>query len=94
MYKRKYFALITKDVCHNYNLNGDGNLRWRFIPAGNGDGEEMPPASVRRDLCGEIFTSQGWVWELFPDGEFLVAIPTTKVHIQISKLPKLYHSGH
>jgi hypothetical protein len=41
MYKRKYFALITKNVCSNYNLNGDKDPRHRFIPVGYGDGKNI-----------------------------------------------------
>jgi hypothetical protein len=38
-----YFTLITKDICPNYNLSGDGDPRQGFIPAGNRDEEEMCP---------------------------------------------------
>jgi hypothetical protein len=36
----------------------------------------MSPVSVRGDPRGEIFLSQGRVWELKPDGKFPVAIPS------------------
>jgi hypothetical protein len=55
------FTLITNEVRFNYNLSGDGDPRRGFIPAGNGDGEEMSPASVRGDPRGEFFLSRGRV---------------------------------
>jgi hypothetical protein len=33
-----------------------------IYPRGEGDGEEMSPASVRGDPRGEFFSSLGWVW--------------------------------
>jgi hypothetical protein len=62
VYKRKCFTLITNEVRSNYNLSGDGDPRLGFIPAGNGDGEEMSPASVRGDPRGEVFSSRGRGW--------------------------------
>jgi hypothetical protein len=61
VYKWQYFTLITNEVRFNYNLSGDGDPRWGFIPTGNGDGEEMSPASVRGDPTGN-FLSRGRVW--------------------------------
>jgi hypothetical protein len=55
VYKCQWFELITNEVCPNYNLSGDGDPRQEFIPAGNGDGKEMSPGSVRGDLRGGIF---------------------------------------
>jgi hypothetical protein len=66
VYKRQYLTLIAKYVCLNCNLNGDGDPRWGFIPAGNGDGEEMLPASVRGDPRGEVFLSRGRGWGAIP----------------------------
>jgi hypothetical protein len=66
VYKRQYLTLIAKYVCLNCNLNGDGDPRWGFIPAGNGDGEEMLPASVRGDPRGEVFSSRGRGWGAIP----------------------------
>jgi hypothetical protein len=66
VYKRQYLTLIAKYVCLNCNLNGDGDPRWRFIPAGNGDGEEMLPASVRGDPHGKVFSSRGRGWGAIP----------------------------
>jgi hypothetical protein len=80
VYKRQYLTLIAKYVCLNCNLNGDGDPRWGFIPAGNGDGEEMLPASVRGELgipAGKFFRRGDGDGELFPGGEFPVAIPTS-----------------
>jgi hypothetical protein len=50
-----------------------------FIPAGNGDGEEMLPASVHGDPAGKFFRHGDGDGELFPGGEFPVAIPTVDV---------------
>jgi hypothetical protein len=48
IYKRYCFILITKDICYNYNLSGDGDFRRGFIPRERG-WEEMFPPSVRGD---------------------------------------------
>jgi hypothetical protein len=63
-------------MCLTYNLNGDGDPRWGFIPTRNRDGEEMFPVSVRGNPRGEILSSRERGWELFPDEEFLIAIPS------------------
>jgi hypothetical protein len=66
VYKRQYLTLIAKYVCLNCNLNGDGDPRWGFIPAENGDEEEMLPARVRGDPRGEVFSSRGREWGAIP----------------------------
>jgi hypothetical protein len=38
--------------------SGDGDPRRRFISVRNGNGEEMSPASIRVDPCGDFFF--GW----------------------------------
>jgi hypothetical protein len=35
--------------------SGDGDPRRGFIPVRNGNEEEMSPASIRGDLCGDFF---------------------------------------
>jgi hypothetical protein len=45
--------------------SGDGDPRRRFISVRNGNGEEMSPASIRVDPCGDFFLG----------GEFPIAIP-------------------
>jgi hypothetical protein len=55
------FYINNNKVQFNYNLSGDGDPRRGFIPAGNGDGEEMSPASIRGDPREEIFSSRGRV---------------------------------
>jgi hypothetical protein len=59
-------TLIAKYVCLKCNLNGDGDPRWGFILAWNGDGEEMFPASLRGDPRGEVFSSRGRGWGDIP----------------------------
>jgi hypothetical protein len=66
VYKWQCLPLVTKNVCLNYNLNGDGDPRWGFIPTGNRDGEEMFPASIHGDPHREIFLSQGRGREAIP----------------------------
>jgi hypothetical protein len=51
-----------KNVCINYNLNGDKDPRWEFIPARNGDEEEIFLANVRGNLDREIVSSRGHGW--------------------------------
>jgi hypothetical protein len=79
VYKRQYLTLIAKYVCLNCNLNGDGDPRWGFIPAGNGDGQEMLLASLRRDSHGKVFSSRGWGCGAILRREFLIAIPRQNV---------------
>ena len=43
-------------------LSGDRDPRWEFIPAGNGDGEKILPASINGDTRGGKFLSWGWGW--------------------------------
>jgi hypothetical protein len=67
--------LITKNVHPNYNLSGNGDPRRRFIPAGNGDGEETSPASVRGDPRGNFFRHEDGDGEVFLDEKFPIVIP-------------------
>jgi hypothetical protein len=62
VYKWQCFTLIINEVRFNYNLSGDGDLRRGFIPAGNGDEEEISPANVRGDSRREIFSSWRQIW--------------------------------
>ena len=73
-YKWKWFTLIIKGICPNYNLNGVGDLRRAFIPAGYGNREEMSPASVRGDPHENRF----------PDEEFPVVVPTLVLSFKLS----------
>lgn len=51
------FILITKKICHNYNLNWDGNHRRGFISAGNGTGKKYR-ARVHGDLYSFLFVEE------------------------------------
>lgn len=74
-----YFTLITKDICPNYNLSGDGDPRQGFIPAGNRDEEEMCPRKRSWGSPREFFfRRKDGDGELFDDREFPIAIPTWK----------------
>jgi hypothetical protein len=76
------FILITKKICHNYNLSVNGNPRRGFIHAGNGDGEKMPPTRVRGDPQGTFFLWRGQGYgdgEPKPDEKFSVVILDTAV---------------
>jgi hypothetical protein len=35
-------VINNRDIYLNYNLNEDENLRWRFIPVGNGARKKRP----------------------------------------------------
>lgn len=74
MRKREYLTLITKDVHPHYNLSGHMDPCWRFISAGNWNGEKNVPASVRGDPRGKKFCRENRNGELFLDREFFVAI--------------------
>jgi hypothetical protein len=54
--------------------------RWGFIPAVNRDGKEMFLASVHGIPAENFFRRGNGDGELFSDGEFLVAIPTYRLH--------------
>jgi hypothetical protein len=54
----------------------DGDPYRGFIPAGNRDGEEISPVSVRGDPRGKFLCRGDGYGELFPEGEFPVVIPS------------------
>jgi hypothetical protein len=56
------FVLITKKICHNYNLNKDGDSDGDLSSARNSDGKEISFTKVREDPCVEFFLSGGQVW--------------------------------
>jgi hypothetical protein len=59
---------MTKNICPNYNLNEDG------IPVGN----LSPRGTGMINFRGELFRRGNEDGELFSDGEFPVAISTTR----------------
>ena len=65
-------------MCLSYNLNGDGDPRWGFIPIGNMDGEEIFPASIRGDPEGKNFVTRTGMGSYSPTGN--------------SPLPSLYRT--
>jgi hypothetical protein len=71
----KVFLLITKDAFPNYNVNRDVDLRRKFMPVGNMDGEEMSSVNVRGYSREEISASWDGYEELFLDEKFSIAIP-------------------
>lgn len=69
------FPLITKKVCLEYNLRGDGDPRWGFIPQVMVMGKKCPPQPFRGSPWRIFFSLGDGDGEVQPDREFLVAIP-------------------
>jgi hypothetical protein len=76
MYKWKCFALITKGVCPNYNLNGDVDPVRDLSPRGTGMGKKCPPQAFMGMPTGKNLRRRDEYGKLLPNGEFPIAIPS------------------